>query len=84
MNQNHYNVAKDILRRSLISGKLLSEYKEWDQLDYDAKSKAITDSKCNGCWKIKSLVGTISHIFGTALACKDCSDEFNYPKRSQI
>ena|SRR3990167_6216674 len=77
MNEQDYLEAMAIIQKSFNSGKLWSEYKRWDMLDFDSKTKAIFDSRCGGCNKVRKLVGTISLVFGTEGACKDCCDESN-------
>ena len=51
--------------------------KFWETLDYDEKMRALEDSKCAGCGKVKKLVGS----YYSQAACFDCSDENN--QRSQ-
>ena len=75
--QDHYILAKGIIAKSFRSGKLWSEYKLWDSLDYEARMQAIEDSKCGGCGKVRKLTGTIAHLFGTEGACNCCKDENN-------
>ena len=77
MNEQDYLTAKAIIIRSLKSGTLLTEYKAWDNLDFDARRTALFDSRCGGCNKIKLLPGTIELTFGTEGACKDCMDQAN-------
>ena len=72
-------MAKAIIIKSLKSGKLLTEYRLWDKIDYIAKREAIFEMTCHFCRRIKPLTGTRSHYFGTESACIDCSDETNYP-----
>ena len=71
MNQD-YLEAKAIILKSLKTGKLLVEFKRWEQLDTDAKNKALLDSRCTICGKIKLLTDTYCGLFGTDPCCKDC------------
>lgn len=77
MNHEDYIEALAIIKKSLNTGKLLVGFKRWELLDTDARSKALFDSTCMGCMKIKLLVGTIELMFGTEGACKDCMDQNN-------
>jgi hypothetical protein len=74
---DHYIEALAIIENSLKRGRPLFQFKRWDKLDYSAKMKALEDSKCAGCHRVKLLIGTIQNIYSTEKACMDCADENN-------
>ena len=63
MNQD-YLEAKAIILKSLKTGKLLVEFKRWEQLDYSTREKALEDfqqyRKCEcGCRQYFKLSRTV-------------------------
>ncbi len=76
-----YDLARAIILKSLKSGKLLTEFKLWDTLDYDDRMKALRDMTCIRCGKVSKLTGTYQHIFGTDPCCKSCDNytTLNFP-----
>ena len=80
---NDYLIVKAIILKSLKSGKLLTEYKLWDQLDYHAKKQAIKDSfsKCDMCYKtfhVSKLQIAESNMYGQFQECSNCISKRNY------
>ena len=73
---DHYLKAMQAIKNMLRTGRtIFPAY--WDSLDFDARQRALFNSRCGGCGKIKRLTGTISLMFGTEEACSSCADENN-------
>lgn len=80
---DNYLTAKVIILKSLKSGKLLTEYKLWDNLDYHAKTQALKDSfsRCDACYQSfhnSELQIAESNMYGTFYNCKNCISKRSY------
>jgi hypothetical protein len=69
--------AKKIIVKSIKSGKLLSEYKEWEKIRYDIKTMALFEMTCPLCHNVAILTGSWSHLFGSEGCCGNCDQRTN-------
>ena len=71
--EEQISLAKEIIRKSQRSGKLLVEYKLWERLDERAKKIALGYMSCDRCFKLKKQLNHVHNMYGFFMECLECN-----------